>query len=391
MKKVHNKLSVLAVIVILFFTGAAFAEQPKKKLIEYGWDLPYPSFVRKNIKQMESKPFNGIMFRIKEFNHLFDIRHWNRKKLAIQRRELQGIHWEKFTDNFLCMYAANKWGMDWFNDEHWEIILKHIGSIAKIARTSGIVGLCLDPEPYGASPWSYKNYSQYSFDEVSEKIRDRGKQFMVAVQSELPSVKILTLYGLSFYNKKVDIKGKNEIKDNLMTHIWPLYPAFLNGLIDVAGPNAVIIDGLEQSYTFSDEKQYSHAYNKINQKIPFMLDSESQKKYNANVKAGMAVYVDYVLGLRPVEHLDPGYYLSPRARLKWLEHNVYHALKASDEYVWLYSERMDWWKDKIPDGAEATIISAKSKVNKHQLLGLEIKNDIMFAKGKMKLRSFLIK
>ncbi len=44
------------------------------------------------------------------------------------------------------------------------------------------------------------------------------------------------------------------------------------------------------------------------------------------------------------------------------EHNVYFALMTSDEYVWCYSERMNWWQDKVPDGAEAAIRAARELI-----------------------------
>ena len=55
-------------------------------------------------------------------------------------------------------------------------------------------------------------------------------------------------------------------------------------------------------------------------------------------------------------------YLTPQERLRWFEHNVYYALTTSDEYVWCYSERMNWWQNQIPDGAEAAIRSARKKI-----------------------------
>lgn len=41
---------------------------------------------------------------------------------------------------------------------------------------------------------------------------------------------------------------------------------------------------------------------------------------------------------------------------------MYYALATSDEYVWCYSERMNWWQDNVPDGAEAAIRSARKKI-----------------------------
>jgi hypothetical protein len=37
------------------------AQKLPKKLIEFGWDVPTPSFVKQNIELMEKRPFNGIV------------------------------------------------------------------------------------------------------------------------------------------------------------------------------------------------------------------------------------------------------------------------------------------------------------------------------------------
>ena len=112
-------LILLVALVELCCSGNLLAQsRPKKKIVEYGWDVPYPDFVRDNIRQMENRPFEGIIFRTNEFNHAFDTHAWNRSDLQPQLDTLAQIQWQKFTDNFLTLYAANKSGMDWFNDEH---------------------------------------------------------------------------------------------------------------------------------------------------------------------------------------------------------------------------------------------------------------------------------
>ncbi len=76
----------------------------------------------------------------------------------------------------------------------------------------------------------------------------------------------------------------------------------------------------------------------------------------------MALYMDQVLDLRQPPEQYLSHYLTPAERLRFFEHNVYYALTASDEYVWCYSERMNWWQDKVPDGAEAAIRAARELV-----------------------------
>jgi hypothetical protein len=118
--------AILAATAISGVPGTLWAqppasERPAKKLIEYGWDVPYPDQVRKDIRAMEKAPFDGIIFRLREWNHAFDPRPWDEAKLKPQLDDLAAIEWKTFTDNFLCLYAANNWQMDWFDDEQWNV------------------------------------------------------------------------------------------------------------------------------------------------------------------------------------------------------------------------------------------------------------------------------
>src|SRR4030042_1135437 len=91
----------LVSVLSLLLPGDLFAQsRPKKKLIEYGGDVPYPDFVRDNLRQMEKRPFEGIIFRTNEFNHAFDPRPWNRSDLQPQLDTLAQLKWEQFTATF---------------------------------------------------------------------------------------------------------------------------------------------------------------------------------------------------------------------------------------------------------------------------------------------------
>jgi hypothetical protein len=114
-----------------------------------------------------------------------------------------------------------------------------------------------------------------------------------------------------------------------------------------------------------------------------LVPSELRVKHAVNFQAGMALYVDQVLALRQPAEKYLSTYLTPQERLRWFEHNVYYALTSSDEYVWCYSERMNWWQDKIPDGAEAAIRSARKKIADGQSLGFDIADFIAAGQKKM--------
>ncbi|MBN1853129.1 MAG: hypothetical protein JW829_10415 [Pirellulales bacterium] len=360
------------------------SERPAKKLIEYGWDVPYPDQVRKDIGTMEKMPFDGIIFRLREWNHAFDPRPWDEAQLKPQFDDLAAIEWETFTDNFLCLYAANNWNMDWFNDEQWENITANLRLSAKAAKIGHCVGIVFDPEPYGDNPWAYAgNNKEHSFAEVEAQVHKRGAQFMTAIQTELPDVRLLTFFHQSLFADLLEIPDIQERQKRLSQHPWALLSAFWNGVLEAAAPDARIIDGYEQAYYFTSDGSFFRAYHLMKQRSLTLVPPELRKKHAVNFQAGMALYMDQVLALRqpPEKYLST--YLSPQERLRWFEHNVYYAMTTSDEYVWCYSERMSWWQDKVPEGAEAAIHSAREKIAKGQHLGFDIGDLIAAGNKKM--------
>jgi hypothetical protein len=70
----------------------------------------------------------------------------------------------------------------------------------------------------------------------------------------------------------------------------------------------------------------------------------------------------------------PALYMTDAERLTWWEHNVYWALRTADEYVWLYSEKMNWWTDEgLPQGMEQAIVSAREKIAAAKPLGFDLR------------------
>ena len=157
MPKMRALSAILLLVVLSLLLPECLLAQPRprKKIIEYGWDVPYPDFVRDNIREMEKRPFEGIIFRTNGFDHAFDVRPWNQADLQPQLETLAQIQWQRFTDNFLTLYAANKWKMDWFNDDQWKVITENMKLFSLAVHSGKCVGVCFDPEPYGDDPWVY--------------------------------------------------------------------------------------------------------------------------------------------------------------------------------------------------------------------------------------------
>jgi len=393
MSKKHFLFSlfILTVSCSLFPVNLIAQERLRKKIVEYGWDVPYPDFVRSNIREMENRPFEGIIFRTKEFNHAFDIRPWKQADLQPQLDTLAQIKWQKFTDNFLTLYAANKWNMDWFNDDHWNIIVENMKLFSLAVRSGQCVGVCFDPEPYGTDPWVYSGpYKDKSFDEVADQVRRRGRQFIAALQEHMPELRVLSFFQLGLFGDVLDEPDPKIRQEKLLKKWMVLLPAFYIGMLEGAAPGTILIDGNESAYYYESPHDYFRAYHLIRQRAQTLVPEALRKKYNAQVQAGMALYIDQTLGKRTKQ--TTSHFLTAEQQLKFFEHNVYYALAASDEYIWCYSERMNWWlppekagKDRIlPAGVEEALISARQKYKQGKPLGYDIKDMIEAARQKKK-------
>jgi len=393
MSNKHSLLtfSLLITLSLPFPVNLFAQERLRKKVVEYGWDVPYPDFVQQNIREMEKRPFDGIIFRTKEYNHAFDIRLWKQADLQPQLDILAQIKWQKFTDNFLTLYAANNWNMDWFNDEHWNTIVENMKLFSLAVHSGHCVGVCFDPEPYGTDPWVYPGpYKDKSFEQVADQVRRRGRQFITALQEHTPELKVLSFFQMGFFGDIVDEPDPKTRQEKLSKKWMVLLSAFCIGMLEGASPGTILIDGNESAYYYESPNDYYYAYHLIRQRAHTLVPEGLRKKYNSQVQVGMALYIDQTLGKRTVQ--TTGHFLTPDQQLKFFEHNVYYALTTSDEYIWCYSERMNWWlppekagKDNIlPPGVEEALVSARQKYQQGKPLGYDIKDMIEAARQKKK-------
>jgi hypothetical protein len=375
-------------IFSLFCSAASGQSRPKKKIIEYGWDVPYPDFVRDNIREMEKRPFEGIIFRTKGFDHVFDVRPWSKADLQPQLDTLAQIKWGKFTDNMLTLYAANKWNMDWFNDEHWKVITENMKLFSLAVQTGNCIGVCFDPEPYGQNPWLYPgSYKDKSFTEVADQVRRRGQQFMAALQEHKSELKVLSFFLMALFRDLVDEPDPTVRARRLQKHSYALLPAFVVGMLEGASPGAILIDGNESAYYHENSLEFYKDYHLMRQRALALVPEAMRKKYNTNVQAGMALYIDQTLARRTDRKITSNF-LNPDQQLKFLEHNVYYALTTSDEYIWCYSERMNWWlppekagpNGALPPDVEEALVSARQKYDAGKPLGYDISEMIQAAR-----------
>ena len=375
-------ITSLAVVFLSGLAGTAGAvpttkdtvPRLEKKLIEYGWDVPDPAFIREHIREMEQRPFDGIIFRMSgPMTPVFEQKLWDPHRFDKDYADLAAIRWRRFKHNFIMMWAASD--QDWFNDSHWRAIEQHVRMIAKAARIGRCIGLAWDPEPYGPNPWAYTTAAHKdtkSFAEYEAMARRRGAQFLRAIKAELPKAQLLTLFQLSLFPHLCRAMAPAERAEKLSQEGYALLPAFLMGMLDEAGTDVVIHDGNEVAYYYTDSRQHLNAYHLMKQAALTLVDPALWGRYRSQVKAAQALYIDQYFGLRE-NTKTYGNYMTEEERAKWFEHNCYYALATADEYVWCYSEQMNWWKnERVPPGCEEAIRSARRKLENGEGLGFDL-------------------
>jgi hypothetical protein len=355
-----------------------------KKLIEYGWDVPTPAQMRDELAAMEKRPFDGLIFRLNGGHNAFVTKPLDPEKFADDERILRGLEFKQFRENFVLIWGSPAADFDWFDDSQWDAIEANTGLLTRIAQAGRIRGICFDPEPYDFSLWDYSKQPRakaHSFAEYRAKVRQRGAQLMRAFEKAMPGTTILTFFHVSLYDRFATVQ-EDARTERLARESWGLMPDFFVGMLESASPQAKFIDGNENAYYYTSREQYFRAYHAIRERARGLVRPDLREKYNRQVQAGQALYVDQNFALRqPNTEKYLSYKMTPEERAKWFEHNTYWALYTTDEYVWCYSERMNWWKNQTPPGLEQAIVNARQKIAEGKPLGFDIE-PLLEAAGK---------
>ncbi len=379
------ELMLVCIVVTLNIHAQESSGTSGKKIVEYGWDVPTPAFIAEHIRDMEKRPFDGLLFRLKANGMVLEPTPINEADLAEDLEAVDKIRWEKFTDNFVMMYAAST--QDWFNDDHWKAIEHNTELVTRVARRAGCVGVCFDAEPYGTNPWAYRDAPHRdtkTYADYKAIVRKRGEQFVRAIEREFPDATILTFFHASIYRKFCRPMPENVRKEELEKTTYALLPAFVEGMLQGSQTDIRIVDGNEGAYYYTNSLEYFNLYHAVTQRARYLIPPDVWPAYYAKVRMGQALYIDQYYGMRKTEK-TLGNYMTPEEQAKWFEHNIYWALYTTDRYVWCYSERMNWWTDTgVPPGAEEAIRNARAAIEAGEPLSFDLAPIIETAEAKNK-------
>jgi len=408
MKTLKNFVLILGLILgaSCFINAQIVYTPPAKKLVEFSHASPTTKQYVNHIELYDSGPFDGISVKLSKevaAGNIFMVENWRgiTEEQKFQEYEVVETIAEKSTleHNLLVLYGASQ--MDWFSDEDWLDVETQIRFGASLAKMGKFKGILWDPEPYkpGKNPWRYSEQpenSEHSFYEYFIQVRKRGAQFMEAIQDEFPGLVLLSLRELSDYQDAspfsqaiVPVKDVHKAEASLEEAWWALHLAFILGMLEVIDEDVTYIDANEEAYYYTSALEYFEVRNIIFNDMRALIPPGLHKKFKANYHIGHAVSTDYIAGnwagliSFPYRLSAQGEVLSPEQRALWFEHNMYYALKTSDEYVWLYTEKPNWWTgEKVPEGFYEALQRARDKINKVDPLGFEVEEMLEEARDK---------
>ena len=239
-----------------------------KKIIYYsasgkGSFDPALGWMRSNMAELDKIPVDGLAFFIGyDYNTAFDSQPhtWN----ELNTPSLSGINWGHFTDNYLLLYTSTggKTAPDWYDDNAWSRGSRERRTLCPGGENRRSEGHTLRSEPYGTNPWTYSSskYGGRSFAQVQAEVRQRGAQWMTALQNQYPDITVYTCFLSSM--------PMQEFPDGtgLQSHMYALLPAFENGMLDAPRPSVKIVDGNEMAYYVQDTEMY-YTFAQFDQRI----------------------------------------------------------------------------------------------------------------------------
>ncbi len=313
---------------------AAMRFEPRRtaRLIEFGWDIPDTAALRANAAAMERAPFDGVVLDPKIGRPLaFSWHVFGRERLPdgcldAALADLQATRLFRFKHNFLRFNAtpgdaplarrspSSQSGQPGDGEGGWDDhpVIANVRLAGRFVREAELAGLMFDVEPYQGKQWS---------NGTADDARRLGRAFGRAYAAEAPRSTILLTFGITQASHPE----------------YRLLGPFVEGLLEA---DVEVVDGFENAYGFKETAAFERA-------------REAIRKSHPRIRAGFGLWMDFESGRRA---WPANAFFSPDE----FERAVRAASAASDGWVWIYTERLNWWTGEgLPDGYRAAVERAR--------------------------------
>jgi hypothetical protein len=328
------------VCTLLLVTSLPLGQAPSKKLIQWGAGSPDARQFREQIEVFEKSAFDGTVISAtgKDGDKSIDLA-WQAFSTTVFKREhfaeavkdLQAAEPRRFTENFL-RFNDTPGGVDFFDDAGWAAIVNNAKVAAWVARQGGLKGWMFDTEQYEKQQFKYhdqRDAKTRSFTEYTAAARRRGNEFMRAVNSEFSDITILFTFAHTL------MAGDwNRLPDAL----YGLLPPFIDGMLEASTDKTVFVDAMEFAYPAKTRKEFEFLH--VHVHVGGKNLSAVQDIYEKKMRVGFGIWLDYDWRTKGWDPKDPA---KNHFKPDELHEALRLALEISDRYVWLYSEKANWW------------------------------------------------
>lgn len=372
------------------------ASQPRKNMperplgIKVGWDIPYLNYLTSNdgspnqpfVDQLNERPFDGVVFTAGEVTTK------GISDLVISEADIeeQFTHYDavEFTGpkhNFVRLLARHIDGG--YKEDGYDAMIDNLRYFARSAsKRDTIKGIMFDPEFYWPAtevdPWDYsadicegytasEDGKEDGFVNAEAKqacdvnAYNRGYRAMKAMIEEWPDMEFLTLFGIWTDDARTFnlVNGAwNDSSTGFAPHVeWHyskgVMPHFLAGMYAATiCTDATYIDGTEL-YGLREESDFKKTAKFITHDIVDnneYLPDNIKEAYRDEVGLGFGVYDD-----KWAVFANHAKWPIPQLTAEGWKTTAINASKVATHYVWLYTEKHDWW-NKDPNNHPAVAV-----------------------------------
>ncbi|MDD3586560.1 MAG: hypothetical protein PHQ75_05215 [Thermoguttaceae bacterium] len=357
-------LMTMAVLPVV--TATAWSQElwtpPQIKMIDLSWSNPTVDFLAKNVQDIEkSCPLDGVTVRFGGINAetgkkfiasgAMNKSPWKYESFQKDIELYKTIKFTKLTDNFFYT-TVSPGNAEWFSDADWAAVCGNYGIAARIAKETGMRGICFDIEEYGIKFWDFSTIKTgQSYEDAYKIARKRGQEWGKAVFAAYPEVAVLALHMMSYGNKATS-----------------LTVPFFNGVMSVMPKTATLHDGLESaSYHAKQATDYDRMMTLLYRQYLNRVEKSNLDVYRTQVKMAPGYYLD---GIYPTKK-ESYWHRILVSEIKddpngFLRRILMSGVKVADEFVWIYGEKGAWWKgtsfqtwEERSPGITAAVLSVK--------------------------------
>jgi len=336
-----------------------------------------PSYIAQHREWIESRPFDGLVINDYLGRNLLNTQLKRDTPNALDAgtgavtydaaakglSPVRGV-FKKFRHNFSKVNFSLIGPPPLLSDEAgWKVARASAANYAKAVADTGLAGIFFDNESYLHPPLSGKKADYWLYEDqiglagqspsavplatAVALARQRGRELMQAFTSGYPAITVIVAHGPQ--------EGCNAWKAASGGHFAMdhyLIGAFVAGMAEGTSGAATLVDGGEdydlrtaRDFSAAREWRKGTAAGGITSlgpgKCPFM-DAALAANWQGKVSIGFTLFDKQRASLTTTNW-------TPITDVGGFRTTLTNALRATDRYVWLYTEWQDWWGNDMED------------------------------------------